>query len=103
MSTPIASEVAADEGSVKQVSQKLIEKRCRDCRKEKSGSQGNLTQNYRATLKSGIAISRTQECELVSVRVVEEKYASGAKGLHGGVDCDGDHSIWFQDGKNAQD
>jgi len=81
MRTPIASEVAADDGRVKQVSQELKEKRCGDCREGQSGSQGNSAQNCRVTLKSGIEISGAPECGSGSVRGVEEKDGTGSKGL----------------------
>jgi hypothetical protein len=57
----MASEVAADDGSFKQVSRKLKQKRCGDCREWKYGSQGNWSQNLSAALKTGIEISVRRE------------------------------------------
>jgi hypothetical protein len=53
----MAFDVAADEGLIKQVSQKLKEKRCRDCREGKPALQGNSPQNQSTAFKSGIEIS----------------------------------------------
>jgi hypothetical protein len=63
MRTPMALEVATDEGLIKQVSQKLKEKRCRDCREGMFGTQGNSSQNQRAGSKSGIEIHVWLEAE----------------------------------------
>ena len=41
MRTPIAVDVAADEALIKQVSQKLKEKRCGDCKEGMFRLQGN--------------------------------------------------------------
>ena len=54
MRTPMAAEVAAENGSFKQVSQKNKEKRWGDCREEKNGPQGNWSQNVRAAFKMGM-------------------------------------------------
>jgi len=59
----MALEEAADEGLIKQVSQKLKEKRCGDCMEGMFGTQGNSSQNQRAESKSGILIPALLEAE----------------------------------------
>jgi hypothetical protein len=63
MSTSIALDVAADEGLIKQVSRKLKEKRCGDCREGMFGLQGNSSQNVRTAFKSGMEIPVLLEAE----------------------------------------
>jgi hypothetical protein len=56
----MASEAAADDEVIKQISQELKEKRCGDCRERKCGPQGNWSQNLSAAFKTGIEISVSQ-------------------------------------------
>jgi hypothetical protein len=74
----MASEVAADDGSFKQVSRKLKQKRCGDCREWRYGSQGNWSQNLSAALKTGIEISVRREWKEWSLSLWKVEVAAPA-------------------------